>query len=72
MILQTPVYVRTDSGKKVYLIKSGDIFNWSDIDTNSYPTQDEAINAMKVHYPHSIFCDLPKKSYVPRYPNSRR
>jgi 1,2-phenylacetyl-CoA epoxidase PaaB subunit len=72
MILQTPVYVRTDSGKKIYLIKSGDIFNWSDIDANSYPTQDEAINAMKVYYPHSIFCDLPKKSYVPRYPNSRR
>lgn len=72
MVLQTLVYVRTDSGKKVYLIKSDDIFSWSDIDTTPYPTQDEAINAMKVHYPHSIFCYLPKKSYVPRYPNSRR
>lgn len=72
MILQTPVYVRTDLGKKVYLIKSGDIFNWLEFDETDYPTQDEAINAMKIHYPHSIFCDLPKRTYTPRYSNSRR
>lgn len=72
MILQTPVYVRTDLGKKVYLIKSGDIFNWLEFDETDYPTQDEAINAMKIHYPHSIFCDLSKRTYTPRYSNSRR
>ena len=70
MVLQTPVYVRTESGRKVYLIKSGNTFNWSDIDITSYPIQDEAINAMKIYYPHSIFCDLPKRTYTPRHPNN--